>query len=158
MVTRVLSRPTLLAEETRRADVIAPYAIIWSVVTSAVLGMGFLLVVLFCIQVCSRPLLNVSNMQKLLVMYAQTDHKVFHEIFYFFIITCSFQPQRTRRVLDNTAPHISYLICQIACAAHSTKESDLADSQMISFFPLGVMTLRHGRASCVNKESNLLYS
>ena len=83
VVTRVLSRPTLLAEETRRADVIAPYAIIWSVVTSAVLGMGFLLVVLFCIQVRSQPLLNVSNMQTLLVMYAQADHKVFHENVYF---------------------------------------------------------------------------
>ncbi|KAK9909069.1 hypothetical protein WJX75_006719 [Coccomyxa subellipsoidea] len=53
--------PTLLAEETRRADVIAPYAIIWSVFTSAVLGMGFLLVVLFCIQDPSTVLSGRAN-------------------------------------------------------------------------------------------------
>lgn len=39
------------SEETRRADTVAPRAVIWSIAASAVLGMGFLLAVLFCIQV-----------------------------------------------------------------------------------------------------------
>ena len=44
-------RPAQFAEETRKADRVVPWGIIWSVVAQAFLGMSYLIVLLFCIQV-----------------------------------------------------------------------------------------------------------
>ena len=47
----VLFRPSQFAEETKRADRVVPWCIIWSVLGTALLGTSFLLTLMFCIQV-----------------------------------------------------------------------------------------------------------
>ena len=43
--------PAQFAEETKAADRTVPKGIMWSIVVTAVLGFGYLVVLLFCIQV-----------------------------------------------------------------------------------------------------------
>lgn len=45
-------RPAQFAEETRRADRVCPWAIVWSVVCTAIFGLAYVLALLFSIQVC----------------------------------------------------------------------------------------------------------
>ncbi|BDA41268.1 Amino-acid permease BAT1 [Coccomyxa sp. Obi] len=65
--------PMQFSEETRRADTTAPQAVIWSIAASAVLGMGFLLSVLFCIQDPSTVLSGQAD--------GNIVGQVFHDVF-----------------------------------------------------------------------------
>lgn len=47
--------PAQFAEETRRADRTVPWGIMLSIAVTAVLGFGYLVVLLFCIQVDLPP-------------------------------------------------------------------------------------------------------
>ena len=53
-------RPAQFVEETKQADRVAPWAIVWSVLATAVLGSSFLFTLLFCVQV--RPPTSHSPM------------------------------------------------------------------------------------------------
>lgn len=44
-------RPAQFAEETKKADRVVPQGIIWSVIATAFLGMSYILVLLYCVQV-----------------------------------------------------------------------------------------------------------
>lgn len=47
----LLRRPAQFAEETKRADRVVPWGIIWSVVATAFLGMSYIVALLYCVQV-----------------------------------------------------------------------------------------------------------
>ncbi|CAL8462011.1 g1542 [Coccomyxa elongata] len=68
--TVLTSRPMQFSEKTRRADTVAPQAVIWSIATSAVLGMGFLLAVPCCIQ------------DPRMVLNGQADGNIVGQVFY----------------------------------------------------------------------------
>ena len=48
--------PAQFAEETKRADKVIGWGIVLSVLASSMMGLGFLVCLLFCIQVSSQPL------------------------------------------------------------------------------------------------------
>ena len=57
----MMSRAGHMSEETKNADVSAAYGIIIAILTSAAVGFGYILALIFAIQVCPcapRPFMN----------------------------------------------------------------------------------------------------